>query len=1263
MRFFQNKYLNGLTWAAAIGVFGSLGGMLGLISVILANAWFGDDSHLKKTTIMARINEETTIYCLDEQTPIGSFFNSEHRQYTTVDQIPKNMINALVAAEDKNFFQHKGVDPSAILKAVVEGLQTGKFRGGSTLTQQTVKNIMDRWEYSIRRKINEAIAALQIEKLYSKEQILEFYLNQFHVSGNGSGIGIAAKYYFNKDVKDLDLVESAFIAGSVKGPSKYDPFLKYTKERREIAVRNAFHRKNYVLDRMKEKGWVTAAEYKEAFEKPVPFNRGSFRSSEVAMVSLIRNQVTQREVLDAIQMEDSNELNNAGLKIFTTIDCKQQERAQLAMRRNLSRLETILGGFQPEKSENFRRLRDLELNQFYYGKVEGVKGNEKNAEIEVSFGLSSGTIPHEALVRYSKLLDLPLMQGWEVQLKKLLQTVKNGDIVFVEVRDYDKERHFGTLELHKSPKINGGLVSLDKGEVRVAVSGFDTMGFNRAIFARRQPGSVFKSVVYYAAMQLGWNLLDILDNERQIFPYQSRFYFPRPDHVSPYRNTSMVWSGTMSENLASVSLANRILDKLNFEQFKLLMASMDLTPKSGESAPDFHFRVAKATGVQLDNDGVREYQLNRAVADISPDLVFKGQSDAMRSLEKMWWGKGYIGELSRLFSRSASDMPPLENAMRVNLVKNNYVRLKTLAANAESDWAMIEQKVSEKGADAALRDPALAGIWKNFKVLPTQGNRPALGFISTLDGEMPSGAGEHYQYIDRLATVQGRPLNTLDVEAIWGEGAVPKGDLRLNGTVPLSTFQQLDKAVDERYQTILSSAVPYDLNRYYEHHDFRISLGLKYLVEMVKAMGVTSKVEPVPSFPLGTNDVTAAEVAKIYQTFVEGKIYRFYEKGPANQINFIRRIEDRHGSIVFEPKRKEAMVALPEFSPQMHEILKRVVTHGTGRPARGELYLQLGDVEGAGKDPVKLKELEKQRVRVQAFGKTGTTNDYTNAYFAGFFPVPTQKGQPLDFHNFYTIASYVGYDLNKMMRRGGIKVTGGLGALPTWIEYAKGMMDVMKYKEYLDELDINVVKKGEWPMKYDEKLSIPLGADLARGVVLNASDGDNEVFETTNIAKTGESYFNEFAVGSTVKAVVRAPSDGKGGIGRFFSPFNFKPELKDSQVAPAVRVDSVGSPTIVPDAEGTANAELLPGAKASDIKDADKDEILDEEGLIIKGEDSGRPPQQLPNGAEKEKMNDGSPSGAGNSERPGSTTGTPAANPKADPKSDSNGTEQEGDLW
>jgi membrane peptidoglycan carboxypeptidase len=445
----------------------------------------------------------------------------------------------------------------------------------------------------------------------------------------------------------------------------------------------------------------------------------------------------------------------------------------------------------------------------------------------------------------------------------------------------------------------------------------------------------------------------------------------------------------------------------------------------------------------------------------------------------------------------------------------------------------------------------------------------------------------------------------MDVEAIWENEMVKKGELRLNGTVPFSDFERLEKSVEEHYQAVMSAATPFDLNRYFEHHDFRIALGLNYLVEMVKAMGVTSKIDPVQSFPLGTNDVTAAEVAKIYQTFVEGKIYRFYEKGPANQINFIRRIEDRHNEVVFEPKRREAMVAIPEYSDQMHEILKRVVTHGTGRRARGELYIDMAqNADGTPARHEGAKPADSAKVRIQAFGKTGTTNDYTNAYFAGFFPVPPAKGAPMDFSHFHTIASYVGYELNKMMRRGAIKVSGDIGALPTWIEYAKGMRDIMKYKDQIDDLDISIVKRGEWPIKYGSK-SVGFGVDLARGIVFSGGDGGDEVFATTNIDKTGESFENEFAVGNTVRSIIRVPGDGKGGVARLYSPFNFKAELKDSAMPAApTKIEVSDKSTLTPDSgETPANAQLLPGLKPGELAKEPQD-VLDDDGRVIKGEET-----------------------------------------------------------
>ena len=200
-----------------------------------------------------------------------------------------------------------------------------------------------------------------------------------------------------------------------------------------------------------------------------------------------------------------------------------------------------------------------------------------------------GTIKNDSLVRYAKLLDLPVghKNGHSHHLKTMFENLKVGDVLFVEVKKYDVESHSAVLELHKKPDISGGLIALDKGEVRAVVSGFETLGFNRAIQAKRQPGSVFKTPTYLAAMQLGWTMLDRIHNDRHVFSYQGNFYYPRPDHSSPYRKASMLWSGVMSENLASVYLAAALLDKLNFAQFKQLLGGNESGSSSRREAEGF----------------------------------------------------------------------------------------------------------------------------------------------------------------------------------------------------------------------------------------------------------------------------------------------------------------------------------------------------------------------------------------------------------------------------------------------------------------------------------------------------------------------------------------------------------------------------------------------------------------------------------------------------------------------------------------------------
>jgi len=1144
--------------------------IIGAIAAMIFSVYFGDDSLLQKSTFMSRMNEETVILTRDDETRIGSFFDSVHRRYIPLTEVPEHLIQAFIASEDKNFYDHHGVDPTAIFSAFWDGLRGGGFRrGGSTITQQTVKNILDKREHSFKRKLQEGVRALQLERLYDKKQIMEFYLNQFHVAHNGNGVGIAARYYFNKEVHDLTLTEAAFIAGSVKAPSKYNPFIKATPEDKKAAWKEANQRKNYVLRRMFEQKLITKEELQEAWKQSVPFNKGKFQSKEVALVSLIRSQLNRKEILEALGLQDLAELNTAGLKVFTTIDIKFQEAAQLAMRRNLSRLESVLKGFAPESKDKFRYVRDLDVNEFYFCKVIDVDRSEKDKpKIRVDFGLPKGVIPFEAIQRYVKQLEVAQSVGVEKRTKELLAQMKPGVVLFSEVREYNRETHEAVVELQKSPDVSGGLIAIDKGEVRAVVSGFNPEGYNRAIFATRQPGSVFKSVVYFAAMQLGWSMLDPLDNERNVFPYQGRFYYPQPDHDSPFADVSMMWAGIKSENLASIYLTANLVEKLNFEQFKQLMGRMELLPEEGEKPRDYHYRVAKKIGVQIDLQGVKENELRASINDVIPDLVFKREDRLVRVIRKMWWGKGYREELQNLYRLDDEEYSDNELNIRLDLIRNNFERHKLMATAASEDWNAIIAKVQQVGVDAAMSDASTAPLFARFRVLASRSGKPELGYFRVLDGESPAGR------ITRTINLEprdGRMLNGLDGQAIWGGGSdaggsagIQLGDVRIEGYLPITSFLSIERGVNERFDSVMAIEDTYDLVRYFHHHDIRVALGLNYLVKLTEAMGVFSKIEPVLSFPLGTNVVSVGEVAKIYQTFVDGKIYRYYKEGPDNQLNFIRRIEDRFGNVLYEPQRTEHQLVLTDVSFQMRQILRKIVTHGTGSLARGELYLAL-DENGKVVEPgVKPSSV----VRIPSFGKTGTTNDYRTASFAGFVPYPVKKGAPLEPGNANILASYVGYDMNAQMRRGGYFITGAQGALPAWVDFAKGIFRAMEYENYLDSLDISTMQQGEWPMKFMEG-SGSIKVDLARGLVLRrAESADAEQFATTDRYSSGELNINEFALDTSPQSVVRVPGgDVDGAESRLRSVSLF--------VAPAKEGAAAESPTRSAVTEG-GGIEVMP---------------------------------------------------------------------------------------
>lgn len=287
----------------------------GVAGFIIYQVYKTDDAQFNKENIINILSKDTLLFYADGQTQLGSLFGQEHRIYISIARIPKVLKDAIVSAEDEDFYTNIGIDPKGILRASIHNLLSHSRQGASTITQQTVKNLFGRKETNLQTKFQEMVNAFKLERMYSKSQILEFYLNQVHITGNGRGVGVAAKYYFNKDVEDLDLVEAAFIAGSVKGPEKYNPFTKNTIEGQKKSRREAFIRKNYVIERMLKNDKITKEQYIAALKKLVPFNQGRFQFNELDVNQIVMKQMSRKEILDAVGADSIQDVASMGLHV------------------------------------------------------------------------------------------------------------------------------------------------------------------------------------------------------------------------------------------------------------------------------------------------------------------------------------------------------------------------------------------------------------------------------------------------------------------------------------------------------------------------------------------------------------------------------------------------------------------------------------------------------------------------------------------------------------------------------------------------------------------------------------------------------------------------------------------------------------------------------------------------------------------------------------------------------------------------------------
>ncbi len=997
---------------------------LGLAGILCAGIFLGAVYHqvsreagtrIQRGAIQQIIFSESPVYFDDEITPIGVFFEKTHRRYIHFDDIPKSFVKAIVAAEDHRFFEHMGFDPKAILRAFVANFRTGHVvQGGSTITQQTAKNIFKREQRSYKAKLKELFQAILLEQRYSKEEILELYANQFFVSGFGRGLQIAARYFFDKDAQELDLVESAFIAGSVKGPNRYTPFIKQSAAEKERAQREADARKDYVLRSMLKLQFITADQFREAIGRSVPFREGRITYRLNVVLDYIREQLENPLFQEILSREGIENIATSGIRIYTSINQDMQEGALEALRNQLPLLDIQIRGYDPAQEQDRYQALTPPLatrptrERPFLARIRHVEAGTENPHLVVAWDDGTALVDLVGMEEIGEAWVRSRRGPWasfgSETIAEFMKGFREGDLIPVRFRKTDRDRTEG-LSLTQIPEMDGGVLVLQEGMIRAMAGGYFNRFFNRAVDAKRQLGSTFKPFVYAAALQLKWNSLDSLMNEKELFRFGTTSYVPNPDHTPRSADVSMAWAGVKSENLATVWLLYHLTDRLNLGEFREVVQCVGLDRHKDEPYEEYVRRIRDDHGVIVDQDAVMEAAFHEARKSIESDLIFAGYTNVLTTLR-------------RLHFRIPEEGLDLRDPDHRRIYRFNYERLQAFDRDMKESLGRIRNMI-----DQGITDSHEAELrW--FRMKPDGEGPPHLVYL----GPRLLGDGPDLVQVS-MSDFQMYP-ELLEPRRVWVDGLVPSHVLDLLQQQTVRNYREL---VDQKR---------YDLELLFRIRDFRVLVNLHYVCELARRMGVATPIDPVLSFPLGANAISIAEAARAYQTMMCGEVYPLHGDLGEDMIPVIRRIEDRDGEVIWEYAPRPEPVIGPRVSGMISDILRQVVENGTGKRARDAVRLSV-DVSG-----------EITQIPVPAFGKTGTANRYTNSSFVGFLPGPADETGGLEIRSGYVISAYVGYDDNRPMKTDRMTIYGSSGALPVWIDTANALVNSRTYRKNLQIADL-----------------------------------------------------------------------------------------------------------------------------------------------------------------------------------------------------------------
>ncbi len=535
-----------------------LKGILGLAVLAAGLAiWMGYDLYRR---LDAQLPDPQTLREVEFQTPLEIYshdgqllasFGDKKRIPVTIDQVPETMIQAFLAAEDARFYQHPGVDIQGLARAAWELIRTGhKRQGGSTITMQVARNFFLSPEKTYERKLKEILLALKIERRLTKAEILELYLNKIYLGHHAYGVAAAAQIYYGKPLDRLDLAQTAMIAGLPKAPSRFNPVSNPQRARQ---------RRDYVLKRMYELGFIDEQQYRQATARPITaaLHNPAQQIEAPYAAEWIREQLYRRY---------GEEIYTRGYRVISTIDLRKQRAAEAAVHHALHAYDERHGYRGPEDhiephlplERQLERLRRIKpIGATVPALVLAIDEAARSARLLLADG-DRMDLPWDGIRWARKALPGDRLGAAPHRVDDVLQP---GDVIRIR---RDRQGHWRLAQI---PQVQGALLSLDSrdGAVRAMVGGYDfsLSKFNRTVQSQRQPGSGFKPVLYTAALEAGYTLASVINDAPIV--YRDGEMAWRPENYSGkfYGPTRLRVALRHSRNLVSVRLLQSVgLDRV-----------------------------------------------------------------------------------------------------------------------------------------------------------------------------------------------------------------------------------------------------------------------------------------------------------------------------------------------------------------------------------------------------------------------------------------------------------------------------------------------------------------------------------------------------------------------------------------------------------------------------------------------------------------------------------------------------------------------------